>query len=117
MISSAVAFQTKGLGSAFHCPAQTVMASVRSATLVKRPRRSRLSVNSLNHRSTRFSQETGHRRAGASGGDPCAPATGSPPVHCARTGCPLGPWVGELRWADVQGGEQAGVLFHVDALR
>src|SRR5438045_6193605 len=57
MMSSAVAFQMKGLGSVFQCSAQTVMAWVRSAMLVKRPRRSRLSVNSLNHRSTRFSQE------------------------------------------------------------
>ncbi len=57
MIFWAVAFQTNGVGSVFQCSAQTVMASVRSATLVNRPRRSRLSVNSLNHRSTRFSQD------------------------------------------------------------
>ena len=57
MMSSAVAFQTKGLGSRFQCSAQVVIAAVRSATLLKAPRRRRLSVSSLNQRSMRFSQE------------------------------------------------------------
>ena len=57
MMSSAVAFQMKGLGSAFQCSAQVVIAAVRSATLVNAPRRRRLSVSSLNQRSIRFSQE------------------------------------------------------------
>ena len=57
MMSSAVAFQMKGLGSLFQCSAQTVIALVRSATLVNAPRRRRLSVSSLNHRSTRLVQE------------------------------------------------------------
>jgi hypothetical protein len=57
MMSSAVAFQMTGLGSVFHWVAQVVMASVRSATLVKVPRRSGVSASSLNHRSIRFSQE------------------------------------------------------------
>jgi len=48
MMSSAVAFQMNGFGSVFQCSAQMVMAVVRSATLVNRPRRSRLSVSSLN---------------------------------------------------------------------
>ena len=56
-MSSAVAFQTNGFGFSFQCSAHVVIASVRSATLVKMPRRNRLSVSSLNHRSTRFSQE------------------------------------------------------------
>src|SRR6476620_9507936 len=56
-MSSAVAFQTNGLGSLFQCSAQTVMAWVRLSTEVNTPRRRRLSVNSLNHRSTRLSQE------------------------------------------------------------
>jgi len=47
----------KGLGSVFQWAAQVVMASASSATLVKVPRRRRLSVSSLNHRSTRFSHE------------------------------------------------------------
>ena len=57
MMSSAVAFQTNGFGFSFQCSAHVVIASVRSATLVKMPRRKRLSASSLNHRSTRFSQE------------------------------------------------------------
>ena len=57
MMSSAVAFQMKGLGSVFQCVAQVVMASERSLTLVKVPRRNRRSVSSLNHRSIRLSQE------------------------------------------------------------
>ena len=57
MMSSAVAFQMKGLGSVFQWSAQVVMALVRSATLVKVPRRRRLSVSSLNQRSIRFSHE------------------------------------------------------------
>ena len=57
MMSSAVAFQMKGLGSVFQWAAQVVMASVSSLTLVKVPRRRRLSVSSLNHHSTRFSHE------------------------------------------------------------
>ena len=40
MISSAVAFQMKGLGSVFQCSAQRVIAVVRSATEVNTPRRS-----------------------------------------------------------------------------
>ena len=50
-------FQMKGLGSVLQCAAHVVMASVSSATLVKIPRRRRLSVSSLNQRSTRFTQE------------------------------------------------------------
>ena len=57
MMSSALAFQMKGLGSAFQCWAQVVIAAVRSTTLVKVPWRSRLSVSSSNQRSIRFSQE------------------------------------------------------------
>lgn len=57
MISSAVAFHTNGFGSVFQCCAQVVMACLRSSTLVNTPRRSRLSVSSLNQRSTTFSQE------------------------------------------------------------
>ena len=57
MMSSAVAFQMKGWGSSFQCSAQTVIASMRSATDVKTPRRRRLSVSSLNQRSTMLSQE------------------------------------------------------------
>lgn len=57
MISSAVAFQMKGLASTLKCSAQVVMTSVSSATLVKRLRRSRLSVSSLNQRSIRLVHE------------------------------------------------------------
>jgi hypothetical protein len=56
MITS-VAFQMKGRGSWFQCSAQVVIAALSSATLVNRPRRSALSVSSLNQRSTRFSHE------------------------------------------------------------
>jgi len=38
MMSSAVAFQTKGFGSLFHCAAQARIAVSRSGTLVKTPR-------------------------------------------------------------------------------
>jgi hypothetical protein len=57
MMSSAVAFQMNGLGSRFQCSAHVVMAVLSSATLVKAPRRRRLSVSFLNQRSIRFSQE------------------------------------------------------------
>ena len=57
MISSAVLCQTNGLGSLFQWSPQVSMASIRAWTLEKAPRRSRRSVNSLNHRSTRFSHE------------------------------------------------------------
>jgi len=57
MMFSAVAFQMKDLGSVFQCSAQPVMAVVRSAPLMKTPRRRRWSVRSLNQRSRRFSQE------------------------------------------------------------
>ncbi|MGY4646329.1 hypothetical protein [Mycobacterium sp. URHB0021] len=57
MISSAVAFQTNGLGLAFQCWAQVVIAAVSSATLMNTPRRKRLSVSSLNQRSIRLTQE------------------------------------------------------------
>jgi hypothetical protein len=57
MMSSAVAFHTNGRGSVFQCSAQVVIAAARSATLVNTPRRSRLSVSSLNQRSIRFSHE------------------------------------------------------------
>jgi hypothetical protein len=49
MISRAGVRHTNGLGSAFQCNAQRSIAAIRSATLVKTPRRSRLSVSSLNH--------------------------------------------------------------------
>ena len=52
MISSAVAFQMKGLGSVFQCSAHRVIARVRSATEVNTPRRSRLSVLSMMKDST-----------------------------------------------------------------
>lgn len=38
MMSSAVAFHTKGLGSPFQCCVQAVIALVKSATLVPRDR-------------------------------------------------------------------------------
>ena len=57
MIAAVVAFQMNGFGSSFQAEAQVVIASVSSGTLVKAPRRSRLSVSSLNQRSMRFSQE------------------------------------------------------------
>ena len=41
----------------FQCSAQVVIAALRSVTLVKVPRRNRLSVSSLNQRSIRFSHE------------------------------------------------------------
>src|SRR6478672_21374 len=56
-MSATVAFQMNGFGLLFQCSAQTVIASVRSATEVNTPRRKRLSVSSLNQRSTRFNQE------------------------------------------------------------
>ena len=56
MICSAVAFHTNGFGSVFQCSAHSVIAAVRSATLVNTPRRSRLSFSSLNQRSIRLSQ-------------------------------------------------------------
>ena len=57
MICSAVAFHTNGFGSVFQCSAHSVIAAVRSATLVNTPRRSRLSFSSLNQRSIRLSHE------------------------------------------------------------
>ncbi len=50
-------FPDEGLGVAVAVRGPDGDASVRSATLVNRPRRSRLSVSSFNHRSTRFSHE------------------------------------------------------------
>jgi hypothetical protein len=57
MICSAVAFHTNGFGSVFQCSAHSVIAAVRSATLVNTPWRSRLSFSSLNQRSIRLSHE------------------------------------------------------------
>jgi hypothetical protein len=57
MMSSAVAYQMKGFGSSFQWSAQVVISCASSATLVNTPRRSRLSVSSLNQRSIRLSQE------------------------------------------------------------
>ena len=57
MICSAVAFHTNGFGSVFQRSAHSVIAAVRSATLVNTPRRSRLSLSSLNQRSIRSSHE------------------------------------------------------------
>lgn len=57
MISSAVLVHTNGFGSSFQCSVHISSASMSSSTLVKRPRRRRLSVSSLNHRSTRFNHD------------------------------------------------------------
>ena len=57
MICSAAAFHTNGFGSVFQCSAHSVIAAVRSATLLNTPRRSRLSFSSLNQSSIRLSHE------------------------------------------------------------
>jgi len=47
MMSSAAAFQMNGLGFLFQWSVQVVIAVVRSSTLLKVPRRSRVSVSSF----------------------------------------------------------------------
>src|SRR6266478_5196668 len=55
-MSSAFAVQTKGVGSAFHLAMKSKIASIKSGTLAKLPRRTALPLSSANQRSTRLSQ-------------------------------------------------------------
>ena len=62
MMSSAVAFHTKGPGSRFQCSAQVMIAAVSAATPRKAPRRRRLSVSFLNQRPDEVQPGTRGRR-------------------------------------------------------
>ena len=55
-MDSTVAVQTNGFGFSFHTATYSSMAAIKSATLTKMPRRTRLPVNSPNQRSTKFNQ-------------------------------------------------------------
>jgi len=52
-MSSAFAVQTKGVGSAFHLAMKSKIASIKSGTLAKLPRRTALPLSSANQRSTK----------------------------------------------------------------
>ena len=56
-MASTEAFQTKGFGWSLDADRYSSMAWINVGTLPKLPRRMHFSVNSRNHRSTRFSQE------------------------------------------------------------
>jgi hypothetical protein len=55
-MSSALAVQTNGVGSAFHCAMKSKIAWIKSGTLAKLPRRTALPLSSANQRSTKLSQ-------------------------------------------------------------
>ena len=56
MMFSTVAVQMKGRGASFHVAKNASIAWIKSGTLTKAPRRIAFSLNSSNHRSTRFNQ-------------------------------------------------------------